>query len=134
MKKALKMGLTKKWSTPFWYGFWKDGGPLWHGDRTQTTVWNFQKDYGYLHPTQKPVELSAKAVGNSSKRDDAVLDLFGGSGSTLIACEQTNRHCYMMELDPRYCQIIIERWQKLTGKEATILVKSGENNVPPNSN
>ncbi|GHU29249.1 hypothetical protein FACS1894152_7550 [Bacilli bacterium] len=66
----------------------------------------------------KPIALVAKALGNSSKKNDLVLDLFGGSGSTLIACEQTNRKCYMMELDPKFCDLIIRRWQNYTGREA----------------
>jgi site-specific DNA-methyltransferase (adenine-specific) len=66
----------------------------------------------------KPVELIGYQITNSSKSKDKVLDIFGGSGSTLIACEQLNRKCYMMELDEHYCDVIIDRWQKLTGKTA----------------
>jgi DNA modification methylase len=66
-------------------------------------------------------ELCARAIEYSSKRNETVVDLFGGSGSTLIACEQTNRRCYMMELDPHYCQVIIDRWEKLTGEKAVKL-------------
>ena len=66
----------------------------------------------------KPVGLFAYLIKNSTKEGDAVLDTFGGSGTTLIACEQLNRKCYMMELDPHYCDVIIARWEKLTGKEA----------------
>lgn len=73
-----------------------------------------------LHPTMKPIKLLAKMIGNSSAYDDAVLDLFGGSGSTLIACEQLNRQCYMVELDPKYCDVIIQRWETLTGQKATL--------------
>jgi len=65
----------------------------------------------------KPIALCAKAIKNSSKEDEIVLDLFGGSGSTLIACEQTNRNCYMMELDPNYCDVIRKRYYKFIGKE-----------------
>ena len=71
-----------------------------------------------IHPTMKPVELIGKLIHNSSKEGWSVLDNFGGSGSTLIACEQLNRKCYMMELDPKYCQAIIERWEEYTGKTA----------------
>ena len=71
-----------------------------------------------LHPTTKPIELCSKAIDNSSKSNDIVLDLFGGSGSTLIACENLNRKCFMMELDEKYCQVIINRWENLTGKKA----------------
>lgn len=71
-----------------------------------------------LHPTMKPVELIENEIKISSNLNSAVVDLFGGSGSTLIACEKTNRRCFMMELDPHYCQVIIERWENYTGKEA----------------
>jgi site-specific DNA-methyltransferase (adenine-specific) len=66
----------------------------------------------------KPIELLSKAISNSSKEEEHILDLFGGSGSTLIACEQLNRKCFMMEIDPIYCSVIIERWEKLTGQKA----------------
>ena len=84
------------------------------------SVWNIGKDNvnDYVHPTQKPIELSANAIKNVTKETHNVLDLFGGSGSTLIACEQTNRNCYMMELDPYYCQVIINRWEEFTGEKA----------------
>lgn len=71
-----------------------------------------------LHPTMKPIKLIGKLIINSSKKDELVVDLFGGSGSTLIAAEQLNRQCFLMELDPHYCDVIIERWQNLTGEEA----------------
>ena len=71
-----------------------------------------------LHPTMKPIPLIAHLIENSSKQSDIVLDLFGGSGSTLIACEELNRICYMMEYDPIYADVIVERWEKLTGKKA----------------
>ena len=83
------------------------------------SVWEVDKPLrNDLHPTMKPIELIVNACLNSTQSGDKVLDLFGGSGSTLIACEQTNRKCYMMELDPHYCQVIIDRWEKFTGKEA----------------
>lgn len=69
----------------------------------------------------KPVELVAQAIQNSSKKHDCVLDLFGGSGTTLIACEETDRKCFMMELDPHYVDVIIKRWEDYTGKEAVLL-------------
>jgi len=79
------------------------------------SVWNIPKDSAndYVHATQKPIKLMATAIENTTKINDIVLDLFGGSGSTLIACEQLNRTCYMMELDPKYCQVIIDRMLKL---------------------
>lgn len=89
------------------------------GDRKTTTVWTVTRQTtGTVHPTQKPVALIEIALENSSKSDDVVLDLFGGSGSTLIACEKTNRQARIMELDPKYCDVIIRRWQEFTGKKA----------------
>ena len=84
----------------------------------ESDLWEIKKDVQYKHPTQKPVELSARAIRNSSKPNESVVDLFGGSGSTLISCEQLIRQCYMMELDPRYIDVIIARWEKFTGKKA----------------
>ena len=108
---------------PIWYG-WKDGAarlaPL--IDRKQSDVWDIDRPIkSDLHPTMKPIALVARAIENSSKSASEVLDLFGGSGSTLIACEQLNRACYMMELDPRYCDVIIHRWETLTGETAKLL-------------
>ena len=99
------------------------GSPYFTEDRTKTTVWDFG---GYdksknVHPTQKPLFLPSEALKNSSREGDAILDVFGGSGSTLIACEQLNRKCYMCELDERYCDVIIERWENLTGEKAKLL-------------
>ena len=84
------------------------------------SVWSVNKDSSskYLHPTQKPVELGSIALENCTKVKELVLDLFGGSGSTLIAAEKTNRKANLMELDPKYCQVILDRWQKYTGKKA----------------
>lgn len=106
---------------PCLYG-WKEGAAhRWYGDRKQTTVLNFKKpNKSKLHPTQKPVELMAYLIGNSTQEGGAVLDLFGGSGSTLIACEELNRKCYMMELDENYCETIIKRWEDHTGKKAVL--------------
>ena len=73
------------------------------------------------HPTMKPVALFARLIRNSSRKGDCVLDVFGGSGTTLIACEQMGRKAYLMELDPRYCDVIIRRWEKLTGKQAELV-------------
>ena len=75
-----------------------------------------------LHPTMKPLKLLARFINNSSQKDDIVLDLFGGSGSTLIACEQLGRKCYTMELDPKYCDVIIKRWEQFTGEKAIKIV------------
>lgn len=90
------------------------------GGTTQTTVWEINKDgVNEFHPTQKPIALPAKAIKNH--KAETVLDLFGGSGSTLVACEQLGRTCYMMELDPKYCDVIIKRWENLTGEKAVLL-------------
>lgn len=74
-----------------------------------------------LHPTMKPIKLLGKFLQNSSKKNDIVLDVFGGSGSTLIACEQLDRRCYIMEYDEKYCDVIIKRWETLTGKKAELI-------------
>jgi DNA modification methylase len=89
----------------------------WHGDKSQSDVWQLSRGNtsAYVHPTQKPVELISIAINNSSSYGDLVLDPFGGSGSTLIAAEQTNRTAYLMELDPHYCDVICARFQKATG-------------------
>ena len=107
---------------PCLYG-WKEGAAhKWYSDRKQTTVLNYKKPTtNKLHPTMKPVEMMRYLIGNSTKEGEKVLDLFGGSGSTLIACEEINRQCYMLELDPHYCEVIINRWETLTGKKAALL-------------
>ena len=86
-----------------------------------TTNYTARGDETRVHPTQKPVELAAWFISRFSKSNNLIVDLFGGSGSTLIACEQTNRVCYMMELDPKYCDVIIARWEKLTGETAVLV-------------
>jgi len=96
----------------------KDGARKKQEDRTQTTVWEVKKPTNSIHPTQKPVELPERAVNNSSKQGDEILDLFGGSGSTLIACEKIGRNARLMELDPKYVDVIINRWQDFTGRLA----------------
>ena len=97
-------------------------GDNWHGDKSQSDVWYMSRGAtgAYVHPTQKPVELIERAILNSTKGQDVVVDVFGGSGSTLIACEKKNRICRMMELDPKYCDVIVKRWQEFTGKKATL--------------
>ena len=76
-----------------------------------------------LHPTMKPIKLVARLITNSSKRDDIVADIFGGSGTTLLACEQLGRKCRMIELDPKYCDVIVKRWEDMTGRKATLLTR-----------
>ena len=103
---------------PILFG-WADKHRFYGKGEFDKSVWEIDKPHkSELHPTMKPIRLIANCLENSSKSGDAVLDLFGGSGSTLIACEQLNRTCYMMELDPHYCDVIIERWQNLTGGTA----------------
>jgi DNA modification methylase len=86
-------------------------------------VWYEKRDLTteYLHPTQKPIRLSEIALKKNSEAGDIVIDLFGGSGSTLLACEQLDRKCYMMELDTKYCDVIVKRFEKFTGKKAVKL-------------
>jgi DNA modification methylase len=100
---------------------YKDGSsPQWFGPTDEKTVWELKKEQrNDFHPTQKPIELPERAINNSSKKDQIILDLFGGSGSTLIACEKTGRKARLMELDPKYCDVIVKRWQDFTGKIAT---------------
>lgn len=104
---------------PCLYG-WKGGNAhLWNNDRKQTTILEFDRPTkSKEHPTMKPVKLIAYQMGNNTIEGQIVLDPFGGSGTTLIAAEQTNRVCYTMELDPKYVDVIVERWEKLTGKTA----------------
>ena len=103
---------------PCWFG-WNESGAAFIDDRKLTNVWDFQRPHSSkLHPTMKPVELVENALAHASNNGGKILDLFGGSGSTLIACEKTNRKCRMMELDPKYCDVIIKRWEEYTGKKA----------------
>ena len=106
---------------PCLYG-WKDGAShLWASDRKQTTVIDFNKpSRNGEHPTMKPVGLFDYQIKNNTKGGDIVLDLFGGSGTTIIACEQNKRIGYSMELDPKYCDVIIQRWENLTGEKAEL--------------
>jgi len=92
------------------------------GDRSQNTLWNIKsrEDSGHGHSTQKPVECMRRPILNHTKQDELVYDPFLGSGTTLIAAELTERVCLGLELDPRYCDVIVERWQNLTGKQATL--------------
>ena len=129
------------------YG-WKEGAAHYFiNDRTQSTVFDYTIDYenaklkdlrdhyrqlmefssvlyeekpsiNAMHPTMKPIPLMARSIKNSTRKGEIVLDLFGGSGSTLIACEKTKRKCLMMEFDPKYCDVIVKRWEDLTGEKA----------------
>jgi DNA modification methylase len=110
---------------PCWYA--SRGTAKWNGDRKQSTVWsipNMHRTQGdvddgkTMHGTQKPVECMARPIRNHGGKDDDVYDPFLGSGTTLVACEQLGRTCYGMEISPQYCQVIIDRWEKLTGQKA----------------
>ena len=122
----VKPGATMGWQDyrsrygPILYGWRKGAERRKVLDRTETNVWQIGKDApsSYVHPTQKPVALSERAIRNSSLAGDVVLDLFGGSGSTLIACEKTERAARLVELDPGYCDVICKRWERATGLKA----------------
>jgi len=103
---------------PCLYGWMDNGKHSWYSDRKQTSVWRFDKERVVGHTTPKPVGLVERAINNSSKGGDVILDLFGGSGSTLIASQKIGRHARIMELDSKYCDVIIKRWQEFTGKTA----------------
>jgi DNA modification methylase len=107
---------------PCFYG-WKEGAPhKWYGGRNKTTVYEYDKpNASRLHPTMKPVGLIAEQISNSTQKGDIVLDIFGGSGTTLIACEQLNRKCLTMEIDPRFVDVIVKRWEELTEREVVLV-------------
>ena len=103
---------------PCLYG-WKKGTHHWYGDRKQTTVIDMDRPTASrLHPTMKPIGLFAYLLTNSTQNGDVVFDSFGGSGTSIMACEQLGRKCYTMELDPKYVDVIIKRWEEYTGKKA----------------
>lgn len=116
---------------PILYG-WKPGaGHYYVDDRSQATVWNYDKPkHNDLHPTMKPLELVGKAINNSSLKGDLVLDLFGGSGSTLIASEQAERTNCSMELDEKYADVIVKRYIKLKGNTSECYLLRGEEKIP----
>lgn len=108
---------------PCWYAVRKGESAKWCGDRTQSTIWDIDhkgQDQETEHSTQKPIECMARPIRNHGTRLDQVYEPFAGSGTTLIAAEQLGRACFGMELDPRYCDIIVERWEKLTGRTAVL--------------
>jgi len=110
---------------PCWFG-WNKSGESFIDDRKLVNVWNHKRPKkSDLHPTMKPIELIEIGLTHSTKIDDIVLDCFLGSGSTLIACEKLKRICYGMELDPKYCDVIIKRWENFTGKKAEL--ENGQN-------
>lgn len=112
---------------PILYGWKRDGKHNWYGDRKQTSVLEFPRPKSSdLHPTMKPVDLFAYLINNSTAPGDIVLDTFGGSGTTIIACEQTGRQARVMEIDPLYCDVIIKRWEHFTGQTAVLYEEEAE--------
>ena len=112
---------------PILYGWGADKKHYWCGDRDQSDVWEYNKPVkNDLHPTMKPVELVERAINNSSCAGDIVLDGFGGSGSTLIAAEKTGRKARLVELDPKFCDVIVKRWEEYTGRQAELLENNAE--------
>jgi DNA modification methylase len=129
-KQSLVLGRSPyQWQhEPILFGWKKAGKHSWFSDRKQTTIWEFEKPKkNGDHPTMKPVQLIAYPVLNSSMTGSIVLDPFGGSGSTLIACEQTERVCFMVELDEKYCDVIVKRTvEQLGTAEAVYLIRNGQ--------
>ena len=126
VKNSLVLGRSDyQWQhEPVLYGFLKNGKHSWYSDRKQTTIWNFDKPKrNKNHPTSKPLDLLAYPIGNSTQANAIVLDIFGGSGSTLMACEQTNRICYTMELDPKYASVILRRYVEDGGNPDEVYVE-----------
>ena len=123
LKSSLVMGRQDyQWKhEPCLYG-WTDGAAhTWNSDRKQTTILEFDKpSRNKQHPTMKPVDLFQYQIDNSTKPNQLVLDSFGGSGTTIIACERIRRHARLMELDPAYCDVIVQRWSEFTGKDAVL--------------
>jgi DNA modification methylase len=118
---AWGFGRYKFQHEPMFYAHVAGQKDAWYGDKSQSTLWQEKKPAANrLHPTMKPVELVERALVNSSKARDVIVDLFGGSGSTLIGCERGQRKARLMELDPRYADVIVRRWQQYTGKAATL--------------
>ena len=130
VKNSLVLGRSDyQWQhEPVLYGFLQNGKHPWYSDRSQTTIWNFDKPKrNKNHPTSKPLDLLAYPIGNSSQANGIVVDTFGGSGSTLMACEQTNRICHTMELDEKYASVILRRYVEDTGDADNVyVIRDGE--------
>ena len=130
VKNSLVLGRSDyQWQhEPVLYGFLKNGKHPWYSDRKQTTIWNYDKPKrNKNHPTSKPLDLLGYPISNSSQENAIVLDTFGGSGSTMMACEQTNRICFMCELDEKYASVILRRYVEDTGdSENVYVVRNGE--------
>ena len=135
VKNSLVLGRSDyQWQhEPVLYGFLQNGKHYWskNAGRSQTTIWNFDKPKkNKNHPTSKPLDLLAYPIGNSSQENAIVIDTFGGSGSTLMTCEQTNRTCYMMELDEKYASVILRRYVEDTGDEENVFVIRNGEKIP----
>ena len=133
VKNSLVLGRSDyQWQhEPVLYGFLKNGKHPWYSDRKQTTIWNYDKPKrNKNHPTSKPLDLLGYPISNSSQENAIVLDTFGGSGSTMMACEQTNRICHMMELDEKYASVILRRYVEDTGDSENVNVVRGGEKIP----
>ena len=132
VKDSLVLGRSDyQWQhEPVLYGFLQNGKHPWYSDRKQTTVWNFAKPKRNAnHPTSKPLDLLAYPIGNSSQENSVVIDTFGGSGSTMMACEQAGRICCMMELDPKYASVILRRYVEDFGNADQVYVERGTEKI-----
>ena len=133
VKNSLVLGRSDyQWQhEPVLYGFLKNGKHPWYSDRKQTTIWNYDKPKrNKNHPTSKPLDLLGYPICNSSQENAIVLDIFGGSGSTMMACEQTNRICFMCELDEKYASVILRRYVEDTGDSENVYVVRGGEKIP----
>lgn len=133
VKNSLVLGRSDyQWQhEPVLYGFLKNGKHPWYSDRKQTTIWNYDKPKrNKNHPTSKPLDLLGYPICNSSQENAIVLDTFGGSGSTMMACEQTNRICCMMELDEKYASVILRRYVEDTGDSENVYAVRGGEKIP----
>ena len=133
VKNSLVLGRSDyQWQhEPVLYGFLKNGKHPWYSDRKQTTIWNYDKPKrNKNHPTSKPLDLLGYPICNSSQENAIVLDTFSGSGSTMMACEQTNRICHMMELDEKYASVILRRYVEDTGDSENVFVVRDREKIP----
>lgn len=133
VKDSLVLGRSDyQWQhEPVLYGFLQNGKHSWYSDRKQTTIWNFAKPKKNAnHPTSKPLDLLSYPIQNSTQENAVVLDTFGGSGSTLMACELTNRICYTMELDEKYASVILRRYVDDTGCPDDVFVERNGERIP----
>ncbi len=133
VKNSLVLGRSDyQWQhEPVLYGFLQNGKHPWYSDRKQTTIWNYDKPKrNENHPTSKPLDLLGYPISNSTQENAIVLDTFGGSGSTMMACEQLNRICYSMELDEKYASVILRRYVEMTGNADDVSVIRGGETIP----